>query len=75
MRLTARGEQECRECLHKIQDLKTFQYTEPDTGKDQVARLLLLLPGERMVLVVFAGECVHAGGCVESAPPPPPGRS
>ena len=32
---TKRFVEECRECLHKIQDLKSFQYTEPDTGKDQ----------------------------------------
>ena len=27
--------EEAREYIHKLEDLKTFQYTEPSTGKDQ----------------------------------------
>ena len=32
---TKRFVEEARECMHKIEDLKSFYYTEPDTGKDQ----------------------------------------
>eukprot|EP00277_Geminigera_cryophila_P043022 CAMPEP_0173085702 /NCGR_PEP_ID=MMETSP1102-20130122/21994_1 /TAXON_ID=49646 /ORGANISM="Geminigera sp., Strain Caron Lab Isolate" /LENGTH=298 /DNA_ID=CAMNT_0013965461 /DNA_START=34 /DNA_END=927 /DNA_ORIENTATION=- len=32
---TKRFVEECRECMFKIQDLKTFQFIESDTGKDQ----------------------------------------
>jgi epsin len=32
---TKRFVEESRDCIHKIEDLKSFQYTEPNTGKDQ----------------------------------------
>ena len=55
--------EECREYIHKIEDLKTFQYTEPNTGKDQVrekkthyCRITILLIRITILLIPNTGK-------------------